>query len=207
MEMISKKELLALTGISYGQLYRWKREALIPEEWFVKQASFTGQETFFPKEQVLARIKAIVELKEAHSLEELAALLAPAADTRIDTALLGDSGPRGRSLRTLLETVFKRSDVSVGEAALAFGLERLARTGAIPQEESAKLLDRSSAALDGIRLVETICTVFAVRGAFTLCFSRGPQPPVFDRDARVSGSFSLEEAANALKTGPLAGKK
>ena len=35
--LISKKDLLAETGISYGQLYRWKREQLIPEEWFIKQ--------------------------------------------------------------------------------------------------------------------------------------------------------------------------
>ncbi len=30
--LISKRELLELTGISYGQLYRWKRKNLIPEE-------------------------------------------------------------------------------------------------------------------------------------------------------------------------------
>jgi predicted DNA-binding transcriptional regulator AlpA len=30
-ELISKKEVLELTGISYGQFYRWKREGLIPE--------------------------------------------------------------------------------------------------------------------------------------------------------------------------------
>ena len=41
--LISKKDLLNETGISYGQLYRWKREGLIPEEWFIKQPSFTGQ--------------------------------------------------------------------------------------------------------------------------------------------------------------------
>lgn len=43
MNLISKRELLENTGISYGQLYRWKREGLIPEEWFIKRASFTGQ--------------------------------------------------------------------------------------------------------------------------------------------------------------------
>ena len=34
-ELISKKELLELMEISYGQLYRWKRKNLIPEEWFI----------------------------------------------------------------------------------------------------------------------------------------------------------------------------
>ena len=55
-ELISKKELLELTGISYGQLYRWKRKGLIPEDWFVRKSSYTGQETFFPRGKVLYRI-------------------------------------------------------------------------------------------------------------------------------------------------------
>lgn len=74
---ITKKDLLNETGISYGQLYRWKREGLIPEEWFIKKPSFTGQETIFPKEQILSRITAIQELKDKYSLEELAKILSP----------------------------------------------------------------------------------------------------------------------------------
>lgn len=83
--LISKKDLLKETGISYGQLYRWKREGLIPEEWFIKQPSFTGQETFFPKTKILNRIKAIQELKDKYSLEELAKILSPEVAERIFT--------------------------------------------------------------------------------------------------------------------------
>ena len=71
LDLISKKELLEQTGISYGQLYRWKRERLIPEDWFIKQASYTGQETFFPREQILSRVTAILQAKDQYSLEEL----------------------------------------------------------------------------------------------------------------------------------------
>lgn len=80
--LISKKDLLAQTGISYGQLYRWKREGLIPEEWFIKQPSFTGQETFFPKAAVLTRIDTIQRLKDQYSLEELARILSPEVSER-----------------------------------------------------------------------------------------------------------------------------
>ncbi|MDR1016644.1 MAG: YhbD family protein [Coriobacteriales bacterium] len=72
---ISKKQLLAETGISYGQLYRWKREGLLPEAWFHKRSAPTGQETYFPREAVLARIKRIKELKNDKSLEEIAEVL------------------------------------------------------------------------------------------------------------------------------------
>ena len=81
-ELISKKDLLLETGISYGQLYRWKRQHLIPDSWFIKKSSFTGQETFFPKEKILARIQAILEMKDAHSLDELAAMFTPTSVDR-----------------------------------------------------------------------------------------------------------------------------
>ncbi|QIZ10774.1 YhbD family protein [Priestia megaterium] len=76
-ELISKKDLLELAGISYGQLYRWKRKDLIPEEWFVRKSTFTGQETFFPKEKVLERIEKIQTMKENLSLDELADMFSP----------------------------------------------------------------------------------------------------------------------------------
>ncbi len=75
--LISKKELLQTMNISYGQLYRWKRKKLIPEEWFIKKSVSTGQETFFPREQVLERISKIIELKDQVSLDELSDVFSP----------------------------------------------------------------------------------------------------------------------------------
>ena len=77
VELISKKELLQLTNISYGQLYRWKRKNLIPEDWFIKKSVSTGQETFFPREQILERITKIIELKDQVSLDELSDIFSP----------------------------------------------------------------------------------------------------------------------------------
>lgn len=75
--LISKKELLELTGISYGALYRWKRKNLIPEEWFIKKSTFTGQETFFPRDKILDRITKIQSMKEDLSLDDLAGIFSP----------------------------------------------------------------------------------------------------------------------------------
>jgi len=71
-ELISKKELLDKYGISYGALYRWKRMGLIPEEWFIKKAAPTGQETFFDKALICARMDAIIGSKDDASLADLA---------------------------------------------------------------------------------------------------------------------------------------
>lgn len=87
VELISKKELLQLTNISYGQLYRWKRKNLIPEDWFIKKSVSTGQETFFPREQMLERIEKIIELKDQVSLDELADIFSPKVE---ETRFEGD---------------------------------------------------------------------------------------------------------------------
>ena len=79
--LISKKELLKVTDISYGQLYRWKRKNLIPEEWFIKKSSFTGQETFFPRNEILERIEKIKNFKDDVSLDELANIFSPNLST------------------------------------------------------------------------------------------------------------------------------
>ncbi len=70
--LISKKELLERYHISYGALYRWKRKGLIPDEWFLKKATATGQETFFPEKLVCERIERIQSMKEDVLLDELA---------------------------------------------------------------------------------------------------------------------------------------
>ncbi|WP_139693243.1 YhbD family protein [Sporolactobacillus terrae] len=81
--LITKKELLERTGISYGQLYRWKRKNLIPENWFIRKATYTGQETFFPEKKILNRVHVISEMKDTLSLDELAEHFSPRSVTKI----------------------------------------------------------------------------------------------------------------------------
>ncbi|WP_409298370.1 DUF4004 family protein [Peribacillus sp. SCS-26] len=77
-QLISKKDLLELAGISYGQLYRWKRKNLIPDDWFIRKSTFTGQETFFPRARMMNRIAKIQNMKEGEmSLDDIAAFLSP----------------------------------------------------------------------------------------------------------------------------------
>lgn len=85
-KLISKKEVLKKMGISYGQLYRWKRKGLIPESWFIRRSTFTGQETFFPQEKILERIERIVEMKETYPLDDLADLINARVNDKLEVA-------------------------------------------------------------------------------------------------------------------------
>ena len=80
--LISKKELLLRYRISYGALYRWKRKGLIPEDWFIKKATVTGQETFFPIDLICERIELIQKQKDDLSLDELSIQLSSTSKKR-----------------------------------------------------------------------------------------------------------------------------
>ena len=81
-DLISKKELLEKYSISYGALYRWKRKGLIPEEWFIRRSTVTGQETFFVRELICARVEEILAGRdEASSLDEMAKKFGAAPET------------------------------------------------------------------------------------------------------------------------------
>lgn len=69
--LVSKQDLLKEKNISYGQLYRWKRMGLIPENWFKNMPTKTGQETFFEKDQIYKRIDKIGFLRKEMTLMEM----------------------------------------------------------------------------------------------------------------------------------------
>ena len=89
--LISKKLLLEKYSISYGALYRWKRKGLIPEEWFIKKSTTTGQETFFPKDLIFERVELILSNKEDILLDDLAEKI---------------SGEEESNAKIVIETVF-----------------------------------------------------------------------------------------------------
>ncbi len=90
-ELMTKKELLDMFGISYGALYRWKRKNLIPDAWFIHKSTVTGQETFLPRDRVIERVQTIMRLKDTMSLDEIAESFVPqksAASTETDEIIL-----------------------------------------------------------------------------------------------------------------------
>jgi len=123
MKEISKKDLLAKTGISYGQLYRWKREGLIPEEWFVKRSAFTGQETYFPQERILERLGIILEKKDTHSLEDIRRELAGENDDEFNDliceAVLSAKRDKNPAAAVLFETNDGKHYIVLGKGGLA----------------------------------------------------------------------------------------
>lgn len=202
-ELIPKKEVLRLTGISYGQLYRWKRLGLIPEAWFIRRSTFTGQETFFPKEKILKRIEDILRLKDEYPLEELVRLLSPelvpSEVAYPDPLLLKPIGPEGKEL------LWKSGEHTFPElVALACGAEAV-RRGAKPAE--AKLLvEVVRQAEEALRAPTGLFAVLAEKRVEREGFSfkaplalLGREPLLLDPECLVKVRLDLEKVVEGVK--------
>lgn len=200
MNLISKKDLLAITGISYGQLYRWKRERLIPEEWFIKQSAYTGQETFFPREQILSRIKSILELKDLYSLDELAKILSPETSVAtINQKDLLEVDEIDKTLLGVMPDVFGKNDFEFYEVALSVGISQAAERLGLSGELMEEILEKSVTAASRQKTANVTCTIFYTDERYHTIFTSGQVPLNFDSTVEIKEQFSLSEITDTVK--------
>lgn len=204
-ELISKKELLEITDISYGQLYRWKRKGLIPEEWFIKKASFTGQETFFPKLKVLSRIEKIKNMKEDISLDELADVFTP---TMAGLALSPDEiTGRGLASGDILRMYQEYNGLDTGadstlgysDLLILYLIGKLLAGGDIGREEAKTLLEvlKEASAAPGLESAEVV--LLRKLGVF-VCFVVKPAGSIVtEKSAKIIGRIEMAALVEELK--------
>ncbi len=200
MNLISKKDLLAITGISYGQLYRWKRERLIPEEWFIKQSAYTGQETFFPREQILSRIKSILELKDQYSLEELARILSPEkANTKITIEQLQEMSEIDHQLLSELPVLYGKEEFDFLDIVFTVGILQAAENIGLSGIQLRELMQKSITAARRQNSTNITCTVFSIGNDYYTAFSPNTTPVIFDDELEIRAQISLSEIADRIK--------
>jgi len=200
-ELIAKKDLLTLVGISYGQLYRWKRKGLIPEEWFIRKSTFTGQETFFPRGKVLVRIEKILQLKEDASLDALAELLSvhPLQVALSGAALVSRNIVTAASLELFRRQAGELPTLTFAQILAVFLLETLLRSGEISREEGEMvlglLLEQAEVCRDGA------CEVMVLRklGVSTCCLLAGATAVLVESGTKIVARLPLAQYIEQLK--------
>ena len=200
MNLISKKDLLAITGISYGQLYRWKRERLIPDEWFIKQSSYTGQETFFPREQVLSRVQSILELKDSYSLEELAKILSPqTSEATVSLSDLREIAGIDQEIINSLPELYGKDQYSFLDAAYIAAVVQTGKKAELAARKTGELIGKSAHAASRMKGVDSTCTVFISDEEYHTVFTGNGVPVVFDSSIEVIGQSSVSEIADKIR--------
>jgi len=203
-ELISKKELLDLTGISYGQLYRWKRKNLIPEQWFIRKSSFTGQETFFPREKILQRIDRILGMKDDLSLDALADVFSPSpGDIRLSAGdLLDRNIVTSTSLNLYIETIGsaeRKSLFTFDRILTVYVLDKLLQSGDISLEEGRLLVQTLEEYLPGLAGQECGVRLARKMGVAAFILVPGDVELYMDRSVRMVARLSLARCTEELK--------
>lgn len=200
-QLISKKELLEKTSISYGQLYRWKRKNLIPEEWFIRKSTFTGQETFFPREDILKRISMIQKMKENLSLDEMREMLSPKMKDVSMTA--DDLIHKGLISRTVLDVFSEGGGNSVfssRDLLSLYVLEGLLQSGNVSLAE-AKMAAEVLKQYDTEELKKQTELIVLRKLGVTTCFIAAAADSIlFESSVKIVERVDLEKASEELKT-------
>lgn len=202
-ELISKKDLLEEMGISYGQLYRWKRKRLIPEEWFIRKSTFTGQETFFPKGLIVGRIGHILSMKEDLSLDELVGRLS----TLQSDIQLRPEEIQGRIVSQAIMNRYARQMLEDGRLAFdqafyLFVADWVHRVlpGGMTEEEGARLMQLLRVRIP--QLEERPCQLVVLQTSgqqrVIMLLEGGPLHP--EESVVIAASLSIDEAAEAFKS-------
>ena len=209
--LISKKEVLEEMGISYGQLYRWKRKGLIPEGWFVRRSTFTGQETFFPRDQILERVRRIKDMKSGHALDELAGLITEQVNEKLQVAFskLQKLGWLDEELLDVCHIERERDAVLSMEDTFCLGVLRRLR-GAARDEEldlvrrtlkdalKEKLLDRVTGGAMRLHLMRKRVSGGAISAEVSMVII-APEGVLFDPEIEDVALIDLGTALQRIK--------
>ena len=201
-ELISKKEILELTEISYGQLYRWKRKKLIPEEWFIKKPSYTGQETYFPKVKILDRIDKIKNMKDDLSLDDLASMFSP----ELGNILLSKEELLNKSIISLVgleifQHLHGETKIFTFDKILFLALlEKFIQSGEVTLEEGKNILETIELHFNAFE-GKNCDVVFLRKFGVGVCFLTAVNNDIkVDKFTKLVYSTNLNKAIEEIKT-------
>jgi hypothetical protein len=199
MDLISKKELLQLTNISYGQLYRWKRENLIPESWFIKKSSFTGQETFFQREKILNRVNEILNLKDRYSLEELADMISPELTKRVFySAEIKKIKQLNPEIIDQFEVVLKKNFFGYLEFIFIFILSKIGQEFHFNDVQIQEMIESSRAWAEVLKDTSYRFMILAKKQDYIFLLAGQDSKCYYDSNTREIKVIDLEETAKEL---------
>lgn len=198
-EYITKKQLLEQCGLSYGQLYRWKRMGLIPREWFIKKSAVTGQETVLPKNKILKRIEQIEQMMESHSLEQIAQRFAfDSREKVIDFQRLYSLPFIKTEYVTTLGNYFKKDGYSATELMLILCCADVAGKEHFTTRQYVDILRYALPLAEKCQSQEMRCIIFAAGGDFHIALYPLGREVITDSGIKIYGSYNFESMWDKL---------
>ncbi|MXQ55338.1 DUF4004 family protein [Shimazuella alba] len=210
-ELISKKDLLIKTGISYGQLYRWKRKKLIPEEWFIRKSTFTGQETFFLKEEVLERVERIKSMKDDVSLDDMVTVFDKKPDSFPAYLTKEDILKRNIVSSVVIEQFAKKftleDRISFDLVCLYYLIDKMLREGKISRSEGELIYQTVEPYLQHVHQKDGVFYFTRKMGVPVVTVVSPPGDAHFDPEVGIIEKYSFHKLFIEVKEISQGGKK
>ncbi len=199
--LISKKDLLTKEGISYGTLYRWKRQGLIPESWFIHKATEIGQATFFPEEKITARISRIKGLKSELSVDQMQELFSANVESfKIPMPDFKDLEIVGRMSLTAFSSVFPTKDLlDFNDVFAMYVIDHLMKLSGIYLEDAKQVLKLLCKYLSTETSKEYQLILLRKMGVPMTVLVRGEDEILLEDNAEIVACANLGEFEEALK--------
>ncbi len=196
--LITKKELLELTGISYGALYRWKRMRLLPDEWFIHRSTVTGHETFFPREKVLQRVAEIQTLKETMTLEDIARRFQPGPPGEVAVSA-AEAAAAGIALPPIINQYLafsqKEGPFAYGDLLGLYIFSKLLMDGTVSRDEAYEI---AKAAGETENISQPVIYLIRKYGVPFCIIAGEMQTFKFDSGAALAATISVTQEKAAL---------
>ncbi len=198
-DLITKKELLELTGISYGALYRWKRMKILPDAWFIHRATTTGQETFFPREKVLTRVREIQQLKDKMSMEEIARHFSPGSYGTVSVTAAEAAEMRIAPPPVINQflALHPTQEFAYPDLLELFIFSELLQAGSLSRDEA---MEAAEAAADTGDFSEPVVYLLRKYGV-AFCVTAGDMQPIaYDKKSTLAAAVAVAEKKAALNS-------
>lgn len=199
-EYITKKDLLEQMNISYGQLYRWKRLGLIPESWFIKKPSSTGQETILPRKKIIKRIQDIQTQMEKYSLEQLVEKYAFSINGDV---IEFENLYKSKHLQTeyvnAVGNYFKKPGYTATEYMMIICCADVAKKERFTTRQYVDLLRYALPVAQKCDRLEKRCVIFAAGGDYHIILIDNTAGIAFDMGLRTMGDYNFESMWDKLK--------
>ncbi len=174
---------------------------LIPDSWFIKRRSVTGQETVLPKEKSIKRINDIQKLMEKYSLDEIVDKFSfDAKKEVISFEKMYKTKHMAGEYVNAVGNYFKKSGYTAIEYMMIICCAKVAVEQRFSTRQYVDLLRYALPMAEKCDKKEVNFFVFAAGGDYHLSLSDNNIIPILDSGLRVVGKFNLETIWDKIKS-------
>lgn len=163
-------------------------------------STYTGQETFLPREQILSRVRSILELKDRYSIEEMAKIFSPeTVPVGILPQELAQFEEIDKEFLKLLPESYPKERYKFLDLVFFAALSHCIGKNGFSPHDAAELISRANASVFTLHSVDRVLLLFSCGGEYHVALCRDETPVLFDTGLEIIEIVHLNQTADQIK--------